>query len=98
MYTIQINHDDYPAELSPACEVFTSAHVSEAAAVWQFMIDNLRPGWRVTLLDVAGDVVKTAEATEPYSHHRQPATGSHDKQCVPRPDRGFAITGTVHPR
>ena len=32
MYTIQINHDDYPAELSPACEVFTSAHVSEAAA------------------------------------------------------------------
>jgi cytochrome c-type biogenesis protein CcmH/NrfG len=44
MYTIQINHDDYPAELSPACEVFTSAHVSEAAAVWQFMIDNLRPG------------------------------------------------------
>lgn len=64
MYIIQIINEGYLADLSPACEFQLTGNFLVATAVWQFMIDNLRSGWRVTLVDEAGDALKSALSGE----------------------------------
>ncbi len=47
-------------EGGPACAFPTATDPYAAAAVWQFMVENLKTGRRVLLLDENGTVVKAA--------------------------------------
>jgi hypothetical protein len=64
MYMIQIERYDLPAFLSSSCLFPASTNLNTAEEIWQFMIDNLQPGWQVTLLDDETHVVKEAVSAE----------------------------------
>jgi hypothetical protein len=49
MTMIQIVRYDLPAFLFSTCLFPTSDDLNTAEEIWQFMIDNLKPGWPVTL-------------------------------------------------
>lgn len=62
MYQILIHHEDDEPDAAPACLFPTSTNKKAAEVVWQFMVDNLKLGWRMSLLDVEGDMVQEAMA------------------------------------
>jgi hypothetical protein len=60
MYRIQVSNEDVPAADGLACHFSFSSNYLARANVWQFLVDNLKPGWRVTLLDAQGKVLEMA--------------------------------------
>jgi hypothetical protein len=57
MYMIQIE-----LEGGPACQFPSSTDYHAAIAVWLYLLDHLKPGRRVLLMNEDGRVVKTADS------------------------------------
>jgi hypothetical protein len=60
MHTIHITREHMPDDEPPGCILQVSIDYLEAKTTWQFMVDNLRPDWVVTLLHETGAVLMEA--------------------------------------